>query len=546
MENSKFVFLILVLLPLMAAAAIVPPDKDLTDPAQFKQDHVAVKFTKHVDADVLSSLAADLDATVVRSLEQINAVEIKLSPDMSVPDAVTCLEALPDVSYACPVAACHVFWTPNDPRFADQWSFDADHLDMVTAWNINKGSSQIIVAIVDSGIAYEDREIPDYEKNEVISTDGNYHMCPDFTSSQFVSGYDFVHEDNHPNDQNGHGTHVGGTVAQATNNGIGVAGMAPECRLMPVQVMDWGGSGDDAIIADGILWAADNGAHVINLSLGTFIPGTPAPLEHEAIKYAVAKDIVVVAAAGNFFGWPEVSYPAAYEECIAVGATDYNDVRASYSQYGEALDISAPGGDESADLNEDGNPDGIVQPTFTQTGQFWPQEVKATVDEFSYRFLNGTSMATPHVSGLAALLRSHGIRGVDETKNIIYSTARDLGDEGYDTEYGHGMIDPVAALQGSGIAESPEGDILTLRTEVVSGSAEISFSLLSDEHVSLTVWDVSGRLIRTAYDGHKNRGPHTIIWDGTDNDGRSVSEGVYFARLRAGQGSASGKIVVAR
>jgi len=538
--------LILAIVPAVLIAGTDHSTVNLDDPELYAQGHITVRFADGVDLDGIQSALTVTGAVEVRRIEQLNAIQITIPDEADIREALSYYESRPDVLYAEPVATRRVFWTPNDPLFHRQWHFDASHINMPAAWNKEKGSSTAIVAIVDTGIAYEEYPIPEYEADEVVSDDNYYHMAPDFTASQFVAGYDVVHDDGHPNDQYGHGTHVAGTVAQATNNGIGTAGMAPSCKLMPVQVMNYTGSGYDFWIAEGITWAADHGADVINLSLGG-PPGQSSEIEHEAIIYAHNKGVVIVASAGNR-RVGILSYPAAFEECIAVAATDYRDLRAVYSQYGTGLDISAPGGDVYEDRNSDGYPDGVLQCTYkrvynAQTG------VVARVDEFAYHFWQGTSMAAPHVSGLAALLISHGITGVDNVKNAIYTTARDLGTSGYDKVYGWGMIDPVEALDYVPVAvheESAPESISYSSPGFFSNSTRINYTLLADGQVTLTVWDAGGRRVRTLVDSRQASGTHSIQWDGTDDDGRPLSSGAYFYRIKTTQSSLTQKVVLTR
>ena len=538
--------LILAIIPAVLIAGTNPSTVNLDDPELYAQGYITVRFADGVNLDGIQSALNAIGAVEVRRIDQLNAVQLTIPDEADIREVLDYYESRPDVLYAEPVAIRRVLWTPNDPLFPKQWHFDASHINMPEAWNKEKGSSTAIVAIVDTGIAYEEYPIPEYEADEVASSDGSYYMAPDFTASQFVAGYDVVHEDEHPNDQYGHGTHVAGTVAQATNNGIGTAGMAPDCKLMPVQVMNYKGSGYDFWIADGITWAADHGADVINLSLGG-PPGQSSEIEHDAIIYAQNKGVVIVAAAGNF-GIGILSYPALFEECIAVAATNYNDTRAVYSQYGTGLDISAPGGATYEDKNDDGYPDGVLQCTYkrvynTQTG------VVAKVDEFAYHFFQGTSMAAPHVSGLAALLISHGITGVGNVKNAIYTTARDLGTSGYDKVYGWGMIDPAAALDYVPVAvheESAPASISVSSLGLFSHSTRINYTLPEEGRVTLTVWDATGRRVRTLVDSHQASGEHSIQWDGTDDNGRPLSSGAYFYRIKTPHSALTQKAVLTR
>jgi serine protease len=203
---------------------------------------------------------------------------------------------------------------------------------------------------------------------------------------------------------------------------------------MPVKIIDANGLGDYFTIAEGINFAVSHGARVINLSLGGTSPSTTI---EDTLAYAYQQGVTVVCAAGNNYrtGNP-VTYPAAYSSyCIAVGATRYDNRRAPYSSTGPYLSVVAPGGDMSVDQNADGYPDGIVQQTFSMDP-----------NSFAYYFFQGTSMAAPHVSGLAGLLISHGVVGPDEVREAIEQTAGDLGTPGWDREYGWGLIDPTAAL----------------------------------------------------------------------------------------------------
>jgi len=260
-----------------------------------------------------------------------------------------------------------------------------------------------------------------------------YQKAPDLVGTSFAAGYDFINNDNHPNDDESHGTHVAGTIAQATNNNLGVAGVAFNTTLMPVKVLDAAGSGSYQQVADGIYYAVNNGAKVINMSLG----GTAsATILEDAVKYAYDNGVTVIAACGNSNA-SSCDYPAAYNAyVIAVGATQYNETRAPYSNYGSSLDLVAPGGNTSVDQNSDGYPDGVLQNTFGDT----------PVD-FAYWFFQGTSMSTPHVVGVAALLLAQNpSRTPTQIRDILQSTAEDKGTSGWDQYYGYGIVDAYAAL----------------------------------------------------------------------------------------------------
>lgn len=326
-----------------------------------------------------------------------------------------------DVEYAEPNYFAYAFMIPNDPYYKYQWHLKSIGLER--AWNVSSGLGAV-VAVIDTGAAYEN-----YTQNKR----NKYYRAPDLAGASFAPGYDFVNNDTHPNDDNGHGTHVAGTIAQRTNNALGAAGTAFSATIMPIKVLDKNGAGTYSDVADGIRWAADHGAKVINLSLGGPVPATYL---EEAVAYAYGKGVTIVAAAGNNSS-SSASYPAAYDAfVIAVGAVRYDKTLAYYSNYGPSIDLVAPGGDTQIDQNNDGYGDGVLQQTFS--GAF---------NRFGYYFYQGTSMAAPHVAGAAALVISKGIATTsDSVRTVLESTADDLGAPGRDDTYGRGLINAAAAL----------------------------------------------------------------------------------------------------
>lgn len=321
----------------------------------------------------------------------------------------------PDVVYAEPNYLAYALWAPNDPYYSYQWHLDNPAyggIQMEEAWELSTGAG-VTVAVIDTGI----------------------RKGTDLANTCFVTGWDYVNNDSDPTDDNGHGTHVAGTIAQSTNNGVGVAGVAYESCLMPVKVLGATGVGTYANVALGIRYAADHGAKVINLSLGGSSPSTTL---EGALVYAYGKGVAIVAAAGNDSS-PTLSYPAAYDDyVIAVGATRYDETLSYYSNYGPSLDLVAPGGDTSVDQNGDGYGDGVLQQTF--------QKIRSKTS-WGYYFFQGTSMAAPHVSGVAALLISQGNAATpDEVRAALQETAEDKGALGRDDTYGYGLVDAAAAL----------------------------------------------------------------------------------------------------
>ena len=310
---------------------------------------------------------------------------------------------------------------PNDPQYKFQWHLK--QIGMPQAWKLADGNG-VIVAVLDTGVAYEDYK--------------NFHQLPDLKGITFVDPYDFVTNTKHANDDHGHGSHVTGTIAQVTNNGIGVAGVARNVRIMPLKVLSGSGSGSVGGIADAIRYAADHGAKVINMSLGGAFPSS---ILKKAVAYAHGKGVTVVCAAGND-GRGRVGYPAAYPGAIAVSATQFDEATTFYSNWGKDIDIAAPGGNTRVDQNGDGMPDGVLQNTIVIG-------VPTKDDYFGYM---GTSMASPHVAGVAALVVGEGVTDPDRVEKILKDSARKPDKQTYTAErYGAGIVDaPAAVLKARG------------------------------------------------------------------------------------------------
>ncbi|WP_096348925.1 MULTISPECIES: S8 family serine peptidase [Pseudoalteromonas] len=313
------------------------------------------------------------------------------------------------------------FAMPNDPYLSYQWNWQ--NIGAYGGWDISTGGTST-VAVLDTGLA---------------SGGSDGVGC-------VVAPYNVYDPMNYPEDGDGHGTHVSGTIAQSTNNGIGVAGLAYGACIMPVKVLDDSGSGSMAAIAEGIYHAVDSGADVINLSLGVSARYriTSDPILDPALEYAASNNVIVIGASGNDGSRKNISYPASHSSVIAVGATDANDQVTRYSNRGDMLDLVAPGGDTSVDSNGDGYADGILQEA--KIGGSW-----------GYYFFQGTSMATPHVAALSAMLISNGTTSTPvDVKAAMQQTAVDLYDTGWDKTSGAGLINVPAALNWQpGIVNPP-------------------------------------------------------------------------------------------
>jgi subtilisin family serine protease len=316
------------------------------------------------------------------------AASLRADPGVAsvVPDAVVSVDAWPADGSA-----------PNDTYFATNQN-DLTRIGMPQAWSLTTGTRSTIVAVLDTGL----------------------HAHIDLDATAIVSPHNMITGTDDVTDGNGHGTHVTGTIAAAADNGTGVAGIAPGVSVMPVKVLDDEGYGYLSDIVGGVEWARTHAASVINLSLGGYLTSTQAAAYQPAFDSAIAAGVVIVAAAGND-GADNVSstYPAAYPGVIAVGSTENDDTRAPYSNAGPHNAISAPGSDI----------------------------VSLAADGEGYRMLSGTSMATPHVVGAIALLRSlHPEDTVAQVADVLCKSSVDLGAAGRDDVFGCGRLDVAAAL----------------------------------------------------------------------------------------------------
>lgn len=612
LRNIKFFFALVVLLlfvlnPLLPATAqeVLPlfiKEKKVPRVPRplYVPDEIIVKFKPEVTGDLIEKFFKEQGVLEKYESKPAKFKVLKIPKEKNVPQLAEIFKKSPLVEYAEPNYYAYATMLPNDPYYSLQWHFDNPTyggIQMEQAWDISTGTPSAIVAVVDTGVAYEDHSAPahwhidtyqaysghswwcgrfnpdwpqspgygngwkdylqhsfdltgatgtvtlsfqyryDMESNydyayieissngglnwdnplktytgqskvagkiawvadsidltsykgsnillrfrfnsdEIVSdedghlyrpkfdSDGalfvdeikieddsgtlfhddvesgagtwettKYEQAPDLAGTSFVAGYDFINNDAHPNDDDGHGTHVAGTVAQTTNNDLGVAGIAFDTSIMPVKVLNAAGTGTFDNVADGIYFAADNGAKIINLSLSS--PSSSTTLEN-ALAYAYGQGVTVIAAGGNEYQEGNLpQYPAAYDVyVIAVGATRYDEARSYYSNTGSYIDLVAPGGDVTVDQNGDGYADGVLQQTFGDTPVDW-----------GYWFYQGTSMSTPHVSGVAALILAlkPGF-SPDEVREALQSTAEDKGAGGRDDEYGWGIVDAYEAL----------------------------------------------------------------------------------------------------
>lgn len=284
-------------------------------------------------------------------------------------------------------------WEPDDPLYQYQWNMD--QVEAIEAWTLASGEG-VVVAVIDTGVAFGKDE------------ERGIRPVADLAETSRVPGYDFVDNDSFPWDGNGHGTHVAGTIAQTTNNSYGVSGLAYRATIMPIRVLNTRGSGTSAQVADGIRFAADNGANIINMSLGS---SQPSQVIKSAVDHAHDENVTIVAAAGNS-GKRSPGYPAAMENVIAVAATQYDGHTTFYSQWGPFVDIAAPGGNTKIDQNGDGRPDGVMQETVE----------RGEPSKHFFGMFMGTSMASPHVAATAALVQQWGVTHPTAVESILKKT----------------------------------------------------------------------------------------------------------------------------
>ena len=384
----------------------------------------------------LPMLAMEMVGTITAQNPPINSFVIRIAPNLTMQDAGEFLRALPGVRYVEPNYLAFAFATPNDPSFSQQYG--PQRIQANLAWDIWQPQRTVYIAIIDTGI---DSNHPDLTNKMRRHSNG------------MVYGWNTLNNTTNALDDNGHGTHCAGIAAAEINNGVGIAGVAAwnpnvansraYVQLMPVKVLSSSGSGSLDAVARGITWAADNGAHILSLSLGA---GSGAQQLQDAVNYAWTRGCLVVVAAGNG-GSSSPQYPAFYTNSIAVAATDANDQLASFSQFGSWVDIAAPG-----------------------------VNILATYPNNQYRSLSGTSMACPHVAGAAAVLWSHN----PSLTNAQLRSALETNVDPYQPYNGRtiapnaGRLNVYRALQavGGGGPTQPSLSSLSLNpTSVVGGNS---------------------------------------------------------------------------
>jgi serine protease len=444
--------------------------------AIFKPDEYIIKFNEVYTVNYINNQLLKGKGRVIQKLDNKYTYKIKINKGI-----LNDLINSPYISYIEPDYMVQIQTIPNDTEYYKQWNLKM--LGLESTWETNKGSDKVIVAVIDTGILPDH---PDLKKN-------------------IIEGYDFIDNDSNPTDTSpgfSHGTHIAGIIGAITNNNQGIAAINWNVKIMPVRVIGPEGSGGYSTLISGIRWAVDNGANVINLSLAGTADSNSLK---DSIDYAIENNVSVIAAAGNNGSTP-ILYPAQYPEVISVGAVGPTKLKAYYSNYGPNLDLVAPGGDSSI-YSENYN-------TILSTAGYMNLNGQIT---HQYNWAQGTSMATPHVTGIVALLYSVGINDPIFIEQLLKDTADDLGQPGKDYEYGAGLVNINAALN------IPELSINIESVKVFIISEEEEFIIENTPNISP---EKDGKFILQAPPGKWS----IIGWIDINNN-QTIDPGDYYDKI---------------
>jgi flagellar hook assembly protein FlgD len=445
-------------------------------------NELIVKFKETVTNEEKEKILSSFKTNELSFLEQGKFSLIRAAKGTNLESLATKLLKLNQVEFVEPNYILEDTFTPKEPRYEKQWYLKK--IQMPKAWETTKGSSKITVAVVDSGVQIDHPELA----GKIVSPYNAVTGKTDFTPDE-------------------HGTHVAGIIAASINK-KGIAGIAPNVKIMPVNVFS-GSIASAYDVASGIYYAVDHEANIINLSLGSFYYSN---LLDDAVQYAASKGVIIIAAAGNSNTYQE-TYPAALDSVLGISATDDKDVITYFSNYGDYIDFAAPG-----------------------------QTIYSTVPNSSYESLDGTSMAAPVVSGVAALILSKNpLLTPAQVESILKKSAVDLGSNGWDFLYGYGRVDAYKALKNT---PSPMSKISTISTFTINGKKKntISFTAHKGSKVSVYIKDSKGKPIRYLIQDKKwNSSKVSVSWDGKQDNGVFVGSGTYkiVAKLSNGKESVS-------
>ena len=496
-------------------------------------DEILVKFKPGVKVETIKGINKKLQGRIRKKIEKINVHCIKVPPHKTVLEMIEKYKKDPNVEYAEPNYIRKAFLTPDDLQ-GNQWGIT--QIKLPQAWNTETGSSNIIIAIVDSGVDYAHLDLVNniWLNDDLVNglDDDLNGKTDDYYGWDFVgSDYQNSAEDDDPMDVVDHGTFCAGIASAETNNAIGIAGVSWNSKIMVVRVLDNDGFSNDSIIAPGIIYAADEGADIISLSLGG--AGSSSTLE-DAVDYAYSEGCLLVAASGNSDS-SSVDYPAAYDNVIAVGATNESDERCDPddwgfglgSNYGAELDVVAPG-----------------------------NNIYSTSLGGVYGTQAGTSMAAPFVSGLAALIWSYNptLTNMD-VRDTIISSADDIGSSGWDAYTGYGRINAEEALAAFLSEEVVYGIMNFPNPFRPARTSQTTICFTTRESVAernIDIYNVSGELVHTAPENEiflkgidpEDRRVYKYEWDGKNDYGDRVASGIYIYVVNADGSKKTGKLAV--
>lgn len=374
------------------------------NPGDYVPGRLIVKFRSHKGMLTAVQTWMEADAAVIDEIPQLDTLVIR-TDEVNFERALRRFQARADVEYVEPDYIGYPTWTPNDPSYTGGQQWALGKIQMPLAWDLARGQGAVI-AVLDTGVDVNHPEL----------------------QGRLLPGFSFTDDTTNVADNCGHGTHVTGIIAANTNNGVGIAGVAPEAQILPVKVMEryqagvscYGSYSD---FAAGLVYAADHGARVVNMSFGGTTNSTTLA---NAIAYAANRGVLLVGAAGNNNS-STLFYPAAYTQVIAVAGTDGADARYASSNYGDWVDIAAPA-----------------------------VGVYSLYSNSSYTYMSGTSMAAPHVAGVAGLLLSQNpAYTAADLRALLQNNADDLGAPGFDPYFGWGRLNAYRALTNSSAAPTP-------------------------------------------------------------------------------------------
>jgi subtilisin family serine protease len=438
-------------------------------PLGFAPERILVKPAGSMSEVAVHALLASHGAKEVGRVAQIGVRVVRV-PALRLEQVLAALSRNPNIEFAEKDPLAQAMLAANDPSYSSQWHLPK--IQSTQAWDISTGRRDDIIAVLDTGVSYNHPDL----------------------SGKVLQGYNFVSGNNNAADDHGHGTLVAGAATASSNNGVGVAGVAWKNLILPVKVLDASGSGSHSAIANGITYAADQGARVINLSLGS---SSGSRTLENAVKYAWGKNSLLVAAAGNN-GNNVLFYPAAYANVLGVSALNSNDLLPSWSSYGSHVSLSAPG----------------VNILTTHIGG-------------AYGYASGTSLAAPLVSGAAALVIGTKPELFNsEVRQILENHATDLGTAGYDQYFGHGRVDAFAAVKaaaGATVADVTAPLVLMNVPSPAVGTVEVLVDATDDVGVVGVELYLNGSRI-----GQSSAAAVAFTWDST-----TVADGQHVLEARA-------------